>query len=184
MTKTQTTFPIHTLDSAPVASREMLERLKSSVGMIPNLAAAMSESPTLISSFVTLREIAQAGQLDTTSRELILLSNAAFNQCRYCTAIHSTFALGGGIPERTVEAVRSGGLPDDPRQRAVVQFARLVLQHRGNVTDDQLNTFFAAGFGRQHALEIIALAAQSLMANFSGHLTSAAPDEPIKAQYR
>lgn len=181
---TPTTFPVHTPDRAPAGSRETLERLKASVGMIPNLAGAMSESPALIKGFATLREITQAGKLDANIRELILLSNAALNQCRYCTAIHSTFALGGGIPAETVETVRSGGLPDDPRQRAAVQFSRLVLQNKGSVTDDQLSAFFSAGFDRSHALEIIALAAQSVMANFSGHMTGAPPDEPIKAQYR
>jgi AhpD family alkylhydroperoxidase len=181
---TATSYPLHTLDSAPAGSRETLERLKASVGMIPNLARAMSESPTLIKCFAVLREITQAGELEAPIRELIFLSNAAFNQCRYCTAIHSTFALGGGIPAETVEKVRAGSLPDDPRQRAAVEFSRLVLQSKGSVSDDQLRAFFAAGFGRSHALEIIALAAQSIMANFAGHMTGAPPDDPIKAQYR
>lgn len=181
---TPTTFSVHTLDSAPAGSRETLERLQASVGMIPNLAAAMSESPTLIKGFAMLREITQTGKLDANIRELIFLSNAAFNQCRYCTAIHSTFALGGGIPAETVEKVRGGSLPDDPRQRAAVEFSRLVLQNKGSVSDDQLRAFFAADFDRGHALEIIALAAQSIMANFAGHMTGVPPDEPIKAQYR
>ncbi|MGL4465083.1 MAG: carboxymuconolactone decarboxylase family protein [Planctomycetia bacterium] len=183
-TATPTTFPIHTLDGAPADSRETLARLKANLGMIPNLAAAMSESPTLIKAFTAVRETTLTGKLDGRIRELILLSNATLNQCRYCTAIHSVFALGGGIPADTVEAVRGGALPDDPRQRAAVKFSQLILKNKGNVTDDQLNEFFAAGFDRSHALEIIALTAQSIIANYSSHMTGAPPDEPIKAQYR
>jgi AhpD family alkylhydroperoxidase len=184
MPSTSTKFPVHNLESAPSESRETLEKLKASVGMIPNLAAAMSESPILIQGFATLREITGSGSLDPQIREIVLLSNAGFNQCRYCTAIHSTFALGGGIDEAAVEAVRSGGLPDDSKMKAAVKFSRLLLERRGGVSDEELEEFLAAGFERSHALEIVALIAQSIMANFSGHLTAAPPDDAIRAQYR
>jgi AhpD family alkylhydroperoxidase len=152
--------------------------------MIPNLAAAMSESPVLIRGFATLREITESGSLDPQVREIVLLSNAGFNQCRYCTAIHSTFALGGGIDEATVEAVRSGGLPADSKMKAAVKFSRLLLERRGGVSGKELDEFLATGFDPSHALEIIALIAQSIMANFAGHLTAAPPDDAIKHQYR
>ena len=184
MQSTTTTFPVHTLESAPSDSRETLEQLKASVGMIPNLAAAMSESPVLIRGFAAVKGATDSGTLGPQIREIVLLSNASFNQCRYCTAIHSTFALGGGIDEASVEAVRSGGLPDDPKMKAAVKFSRLLLERKGGVSDKELDEFLAAGFEPSHALEIVALIAQSIMANFSGHLTAAPPDDAIKAQYR
>ena len=52
-----TTYEVQTLETAPEKSREAMQRLKNSAGMIPNLAAMMSTSPTLIEAFVTLREI-------------------------------------------------------------------------------------------------------------------------------
>ena len=58
------TYETQTLEAAPEKSRGAMQRLKTSAGMVPNLAARMSNSPTLIEAFVTLREIVQAGTLD------------------------------------------------------------------------------------------------------------------------
>ena len=54
-----TIYEAQTLETAPEKSREAMLRLKNSAGMVPNLAAMMSTSPTLIEAFVTLREIIQ-----------------------------------------------------------------------------------------------------------------------------
>lgn len=41
-------FPIHTIESAPQSSRRLLDGLKEQLGFIPNLAATMAQSPTLL----------------------------------------------------------------------------------------------------------------------------------------
>jgi uncharacterized peroxidase-related enzyme len=177
-------FVIHTLESAPPASRPVLEALKSAVGMIPNLAAAMAESPQLIESFATLRRIYQAGSFSPVERELISLVNAVENGCRYCTAIHSTFALHAGVSQDMVDQVRAGKSPEDPRLKALVDYVRLMLRERGHIGEADLQAFIRAGFTKAQSLEIIAALALSVMANYSGHLTHVPPDDAIKPQYR
>jgi len=179
-----TEFPVHTKGSAPARSRPVLEQLERSVGAIPNLAAIMSESPTLLGSFVSVREATHHGTFDPRLRELLSLANAAMNGCTYCTAIHATFALAAGVEPADVEAVRSGGLPADARQAAAVRLSRALLVQRGAVTESEMQAFLGAGFERQHALEIVAVLAASLMANYSGRLTHPVPDDAIRAQYR
>ena len=49
-----TTFPVHTMESAPERSKPPLEQLQSAFGMIPNIAGAMATSPVLINSLVGL----------------------------------------------------------------------------------------------------------------------------------
>lgn len=183
--KHTTNFAMHTIESAPAASRPALEKLKAAVGMIPNLAAAMSESPQLIESFATLRAIHQAGSsFSPVEREVVSLVNAVENGCRYCAAIHSTFGLHAGLSQATVDAVRAGQLPDEPRLKALADFARKMLRERGRVQDAELQEFLVAGFTKAQSLEIIAALALSVMANYSGHLTGVPPDEAIKAQYK
>src|SRR5262245_23715027 len=86
-------FPVHTEASAPLASKPALERLRAAVGMVPHLAAAMAESTVLIEAFVGLRETFRRGTFSPVEREALSLANAVENGCRYCTAIHATFAL-------------------------------------------------------------------------------------------
>ena len=45
-------YQVHTLDSAPEASKSALRDVQARFGMIPNLAGAMATSPVLIQSFV------------------------------------------------------------------------------------------------------------------------------------
>ena len=94
-----TIYQVQTLETAPEKSREAMLRLKNSAGMIPNLAAMMSTSPTLIDAFVTLREIYSAGTLDARERETLGLANAVENGCEWCVAFHSFVALKLGVDD-------------------------------------------------------------------------------------
>jgi hypothetical protein len=66
-----TQFTIHTVDTAPPDSRAALEALRQEVGFLPNLAATMAESPTLIEGFTTLRTILGGGPFTAVERETI-----------------------------------------------------------------------------------------------------------------
>jgi hypothetical protein len=43
-------FQIHTTETAPEKSKEILESVKSKLGFVPNLYAVMAESPELAAS--------------------------------------------------------------------------------------------------------------------------------------
>src|SRR5882757_7687951 len=103
-----TMFKTQTIESAPEGSRAPMTRLRESVGVIPNLAAMMSESPTLIDGFVTLREIYQRASLNPKEREILGLSNAVANGCEWCVAFHSFVAIKLGIDRATIDAIRAG----------------------------------------------------------------------------
>lgn len=178
-------FPVHTLESAPADSQPILAKLQASVGMIPNLAAAMAGSPPLIEAFATLREqLETRGTFDAREREIVSLLNAVENGCRYCTAIHATFGLNVGLTVDAIERLRAKRDLDDPRHAALARFARRLLHARGAVSAADLDAFLAAGFAKAQALELIARLALSVMANYAGHLTHPPTDEPLRPQYR
>lgn len=181
----QNAFLIHTLDTAPEASKPALQKLLADVGMIPNLAAAMAESPTLIHAFVNLRHQFENGSsFSATEREVLSLVNAIENGCRYCAAIHATFGLQAGLQATAIDRLRSGAAPKDEKMAALATFARRVLRSRGDAAGEDLEEFQSAGFTKAHALEVIARLALSVMANYAGHLTQVPPDEAIRPMYR
>jgi hypothetical protein len=45
-------YPIYTVETAPEQSKAALQDLQQTFGMIPNVAGAMAESPTLLGAFV------------------------------------------------------------------------------------------------------------------------------------
>lgn len=175
-------FPQHTPESAPADSQPALQALKASVGMIPNLAAAMAESPKLIEAFVAVRGIYQSGTFTPAEREAISLANAVENGCVYCRAIHATFALQNGMSPETVRGLRETELPKDPKLGALVAYARAVLRGRGKVDAPVLAAFYEAGYSRAQALEVLVATAVSAIANYAEHLIRPELDAPLRAQ--
>jgi uncharacterized peroxidase-related enzyme len=173
-------YKVHTLESAPEQSRSALKRLKESVGMIPNLAGAMAESPVLIEGFASLREIFRNGTFTPVEREILALTNAVENGCGYCVAIHSAFALKEGADRQVVDAIRAGRLPEEARLKALASFSRKLIERRGRVGTADIDEFVEAGYSRAQALEVVAGVASSVLANYGYHLTRAPLDEPLK----
>ena len=126
-------FEILTVESAPEGSRPLLQGLREQVGFIPNLAAAMAASPTLLESFLTLRAIAGRGTLDPVSREAVAVAVARETRSTYCVAAHSTFALAQGAPAALVDGLRGGTDPADERLRALVRFTRALVSRRDDL---------------------------------------------------
>lgn len=173
----RTLFTIRPPEQASAGSQSALTRLKAAVGGIPNLAAIMATSPALIDAFVTLRTVFhQHSTLSLAEREIVMLTNAVENGCAYCTAIHTAFALKEGVSTATVAAIRAKGIPPNAREAALVEFDRKLLHARGCVDANEVELFIAAGFAADQVLELIAAAAISTLANYSGRLTQAPLD--------
>src|SRR5262245_50248012 len=144
----QNTFTIHTMDSAPEKSKDVMQQLQTQVGFVPNLAATMAESPNLIQAFVQLRSINGQASLSPVEREAIALAVSFENQCSYCMAAHSTFAKMNGASDEDLSALRSGKSPRDFRLAALVTFATQMLRARGQVPANAVNRLLEAGFSR------------------------------------
>jgi AhpD family alkylhydroperoxidase len=173
-------FKVHTLDSAPEASREPLRQLQGRVGMIPNLAAAMAESPELLKGFLAVQGIYFQGTFTAAEIQVLSLTAAYENGCAWCVAFHTAMALKEGVSRATVDALRAGGPPVEPRLAALSDFARGMLRARGAVDEDDVSCFCDSGFTQRQALEVVLGMAFSLMANFAGHLAAVPVDDPFK----
>jgi len=174
------TYPIHSLDSAPQDFRPFLQGLRQSLGMIPNLAAAMAESPELLKGFLTVRGIYHGGTFSPAEIEVLSLTAAFENNCAWCMTFHTRMAHNAGVSEESIDALREGRPPVEPRLAALSDFAREMVQRRGAVETATLERFYGAGYSRAQALEVVLGMGFSLMANYAGHLTDVPLDEPLK----
>lgn len=173
-------FDVHTVDSAPEGSKEALQALQATVGFVPNLAAAMAESPELLKGFLAIRQIYEGGAFTPGEIQVLSLTAAYENDCEWCMAFHSFMAHNAGVPAESVAALRSGRSPLEPRLRALSDYARGMVRRRGSVNREELQRLLDAGYTRAQAMEVVLGMAFSLMANFAGHLADAPLDEPFK----
>jgi len=175
-------FHVHTVDSAPADSNASLRVLEQGLGFVPNLAATMAESPTLISGFVDLRRILASGELSGVEREIVALAVSIENDCDYCMAAHSSFALMQNADEETVSAARSGREPHDPKLGALYRFARSLVAKKGHVSEEESRALLHAGYSPGALLEVVAQVGHTTLANLAHGISKAPLDDEFRPQ--
>ena len=118
-------FKIHDVSTAPEDSRAILETLQGKVGIVPNVFGLIANSPVALDALVAVNACFEATSFTPAEREVISLATSVENQCRYCVAGHSTFAVALGVSPVEVEAIRSGQVAADQRLEAHETSARL-----------------------------------------------------------
>jgi alkylhydroperoxidase family enzyme len=147
---------IHTTDTAPDGSRELLDGIAADLGLVPNIAAAIAGSPTLLAAFDGLRRVVGAGQLDPVLREVAGLSVGVAVDNAYGVAFHSTVLGGLGVAGDEIERMRGGSAPTDPRSSVVYDLAREIVTERGKVSDATTDRALEAGLSVDDVLEVVA----------------------------
>jgi alkylhydroperoxidase family enzyme len=175
-------YPIHTLECAPDASKQSLAMLQKSFGLIPNLAATMAASPTLINGFVGALVNFLGGTFSGGERQVLLLANAVANRSPWAVAFHSTAALREGIDSADVDAIRSGRRPNDAKVAALSTLTGRCIETRGRLAEADIVAFTSAGYTPEQVLEVLAGVAISAMANYAGNITKPAVEAPFQAQ--
>ena len=175
-----TNFPVHTIESAPEGSKPALQKLQSAFGMIPNLIGAMSTSPVLINSLVGLFGNVHGGSFTEAQVQVVLLTDAVTNASPWAVALHTALALKEGIDPADVQAIREGRLPKDGKFAALSGLAKTMIEKRGRLDDEDINRFRAAGFGKDHLLEVIAAVAASTITNYTGSITRPPLEAPFQ----
>jgi hypothetical protein len=150
-------LPILTVDTAPAASRPILEGIAADLGFVPNLAAAIAASPTLLRAFDGLRRAVG-----------VAVDNA------YGVAFHSTVLGRLGVAEDDIEAMRQGSEPGVPALAAAYAFSRALVLDRGDVDPPIVQRALAAGLTPPDLLQLLAesvfASLVGLVDNLAGHV--------------
>jgi alkylhydroperoxidase family enzyme len=80
-----------------------------------------------------------------------------------------------------VQAIRERRLPRDKQHAALSLLARTLIEKRGRLDDQDLDQFLVAGFGKDLALEVIAVVAASTITNYTGNVTKPPLEAPFQA---
>jgi alkylhydroperoxidase family enzyme len=164
-------YPVHTIESAPTQSKPVLQQLQRAFGLIPNIAATMAASPVLINGFIGLFERVHASSLTESQIQTLLLTNAVANASEWPVAFHTALALKEGVHRADVDAIRHGGLAGDAGLAALSTLARTLIEKRGRLADSDQRHFLDAGFSSEQILEVIAVVAASTITNYTGSVT-------------
>jgi alkylhydroperoxidase family enzyme len=165
-------FPVHTLESAPQASKSALRDVQKRFGMIPNLAGAMATSPVLAEAFIGIFDKVHGGSFNEPQIQTVLLTDAVTNGSAWAVALHTALGLQAGLDPVDVEVMRAGRSPSDQKLGALSTLARTLIEKRGRLDDEDIERFLAAGFSKALLLEVITIVAASTITNYTGNVTN------------
>jgi uncharacterized peroxidase-related enzyme len=154
-------------DKAQGELKDQFAAVKQTFGGVPNFIRAMGNSPALLGGFLGLYGGLAKGSIDSATAERIALAMAETNSCEYCLSAHTALAQGAGLSEDDIAAARHG-TSTDTRAAAAVQFARSVLDHKGQVTAGEVETVRRAGYSDAQIAEIIGHVGLNTLLNFFG----------------
>jgi AhpD family alkylhydroperoxidase len=132
-------------------------------------------------SLVGLFGKVHGGSFTEAQVQSVLLTDAVTNGCTWAVAFHTALALKEGIAAADVRAIREGRLPKDGKLAALSGLAKTMIEKRGRLSDEDINRFLAAGFGKDHLLEVIAAVAASTITNYTASITRPPLDAPFEA---
>src|SRR5277367_1366108 len=104
-------YQVHTIESAPEQSKPVLEQLQKAFGVIPNLAAVISNSPKLVTAFAAVFQQVHSSSLTEQEIQIVLLTDAVANSCTYAVAFHTALALKAGVVSEETDAIRERRAP-------------------------------------------------------------------------
>jgi len=174
-------FKVHSAETAPAASRPVLEKTRSRYGMIPNLFGVLAESPAAVEAYASLSRLFGRSGLTPLEQHVVLQTHNIDNGCDYCAAAHSTVARGAGVEPEIDDALRNDEPLADARLEALRQFTKALDRERGWVGDEAVAGFIAAGFTQGNVFDVILGISFKRLSNYSNHVAATPLDAPFAA---
>ena len=112
--------------------------------------------------------------------QIVLLTDAVANACTYAVAFHTALALQQGVSSEETDAIRERGVPRDKRFAALSTLAKSLIEKRGHLDDQELDSFVAVGFTKEQVMGVIAIVAASTITNYAGTITNPPLDDPFR----
>lgn len=170
-----------TIDSAPAASRPLLEAVKKQIGSAPNLFRLVANSAAALEGYLGMSGALAKGALPAATRERIALAVAEINGCNYCLSAHSYLGKHVAKLDEAEIAANRAGASNDPKADAAVRFAAKVVAARGHVSDDDLRAVRLAGYDDAQIVEIVQHVALNTWTNYVNEVARTEIDFPMVA---
>jgi len=173
-------FTVHTLETAPAASRSLLENVKKALGFIPNLYAVFAESPAALQGALAIGDAFSRSTLSQAEQQLVALAVSEANDCQFCVAAHSTLAKRvAHVDPAVVAATRARQPLPDAKLNALVTFTRRIVEQRGFMLDADVEAFLHAGYTKGQVIEVLLGVGMKTFNNYVDHIAHV----PLNGQF-
>ena len=171
-----TTLKVHNIESAPQESKPLLEGSLKSFGMLPGLHGVLAESPQILKAYQELHELFMNSSFNEDELTVVWQTINVEHACHYCVPAHTGIAKMMKVDDAIIEALRNETPLEDAKLEALRTFTLSLTRNRGNVSQEDLTAFYAAGYGERQVLDIILGLSQKVISNYTNHIANTPVD--------
>jgi uncharacterized peroxidase-related enzyme len=169
-------LPLLDKDTCPKDSCKTLDEIERTIGKLPNVVKAMSNSPATLKSFWALLSLKDY-TLSPRLREAIGIAVSQENGCGYCLTAHTAMGKAAGLSAEETEKVRCDNL-SDPKDRAAIDLAREIVKTKGSVSDKSIDEARKAGLSDRELAEVLTVTVFTLYGNYFNRFAHTPIDFP------
>jgi alkylhydroperoxidase family enzyme len=171
-----TTLKVHNIESAPAEAKPLLENSQKAYGMIPGLHGVLAASPQLLQAYQTLHELFTQTSFNADELTVVWQAINVEHSCHYCVPAHTGIAKMMKVDDTIIDALRDETPLKNPKLEALRTMTLSVVRNRGNVSAEDLENFYTAGYSEQQVLEIILGVSQKVISNYTNHIANTPVD--------
>lgn len=182
MKQTKRGFNLELKKNQSNQTKEVFDWYNQNFQFVPNLARVMSEAPALLQSYwQTQLNLMEVGTLTPEENNIVQMSIAVENKCRYCASGHIMAGrmIFGSSEEVMASIIAESDLPEE-KLNALREFCLSVYEGTGIVSDSVFNAFKNAGYNNAQALDVVTNISTKVMSNFTNQLTNNELDEVLE----
>ncbi|WP_055447089.1 carboxymuconolactone decarboxylase family protein [Lacinutrix mariniflava] len=175
-----TTLKVHNIESAPTEAKPLLENSQKAYGMIPGLHGVLAASPQLLKAYQDLHQLFTETSFNNDELTVVWQTINVEHACHYCVPAHTGIAKMMKVDDAIINALRDETPLADAKLEALRTLTLSLTRNRGNVSQEDLEAFYAAGYGEQQVLEIILGLSQKVISNYTNHIANTPVDEAFQ----
>lgn len=157
--------------------RQLLDAVQAKLGLTPNMARVMANSPAVLEAYLKFDDALAGGSLDPQVRELIALTVSEANFCAYCLSAHTVTGGMVGLKSGPIAQARNA-TSSHKRTDAILKLGRSIVVRRGEITDDDFARAREAGISDSELVEVVANVVVNIFANYFNHVAQTNIDFP------
>lgn len=171
-----TTLTIHSIESAPAESKPFLEKSFKANGRVPGLHGVLASSPGLLGAYQHLHEQFVNSSFDNEELTVVWQTINVEHECHYCVPAHTGIANMMKVDPALTEALRNSEPMPNVKLQALHDTTLSMVRRRGQLSETEVNNFYAAGYGEQQLLEIILGLSQKIISNYTNRIAETPVD--------
>jgi AhpD family alkylhydroperoxidase len=175
-----TTINVPTREEVSPANQAIFDKLKASLGTVPNLYATLAHSENALGSYLAFQNAKSS--ITGKAREIVNLVVSQVNACEYCLAAHTVIGKMNGFTDEQILEIRSGKASFDTKLDALARLVKNIAVNHGHADSTVVDAFFAAGWTKGNLVDTIVVIGDKTVTNYLHGTTRVPVDFPAAPQ--